>query len=509
METTFYSLLIHPECIEGISLQGQHQELLIQAEHSAAFLQTEERQELLEKVDTFLESHQWQNNYTSLIIPTEEVTFRTITFPFQDKNKIKKTLPFQIENEVLEDAAEKTYYYTTQLLPDGQARVFLFLAHKSYLESLQTIANQHNLLIRNIDCSAHVLFKTAPYSEDVDTHFQVYLGTEETFINVIEEQCLQVVKIFPNRIPLYLVEYPELQQIKPDDFAQMVNHSAWNMEKYPDLEQEKIKQVIALIQEEIRGLCQQFNLFAKGWQLSETVHVSFHGLFQTAIVWNGTSFEWNPATTFQGGELSAFQKHWGILGELKKYGWKYLEGHGPSFYSEVMPWLQFWRRHRILTFLGILLLVLGLGAFTTNYFVQLHALEKATQVTEQQLRTKLKRLVPGKANQNEEAAIAELQTKIEKKKAAQQDTRFQQRSYSNLEFLQKISKLLPENVEFRVQHLELNTTRFTLKGVIDSYKNLQTLKNGIAKLSEFEGKTVVESNRSTPKGILYNISVSL
>ncbi|MBF0288416.1 MAG: hypothetical protein HQM14_11410 [SAR324 cluster bacterium] len=509
METTFYSLSVHSDCIEGISLEGHDQKLLIQSEYSAAFLQADEEQELSGKIEKFLEGHQWQDNYTSMIIPAEEVNFRTVLLDLQDKNKIKKALPMQIKDEFLENAAEKIYYYTIEPLPDGQSRVFLFLTQKAYLESLQTVANQRNLLIRNIDCAAHVLFKSVPYPGDVETSFQVYLGAEETFINVIEGQCLQVVKIFPNRIPVYLAEYPDLQKIVPSDFLQMVNNPTGNVEKYPDLNKESLTSLLALIQEEIQDLCRQFNMFVKGWQLSEKIHVSFHGLFQTTIAWDGKSFAWSPADGIAESERSAFQKHWGILGELKKYGWKYLDGPVQSFYSEVTLWLQFWRKHRMLAFAGMVLLALGIGLLTTNYFLQLHAMEKEIQVIEQQLQVKLKRLVPGKANQDRKTAIAELQNKIKKKKAAQQDARFTQRSYNNLEFLQKISTLLPESIEFRVQHLELNKARFTLKGVIDSYKSLQTLKNGIAEFTEFKGKTIVENNRSTPNGILYNISVSL
>ncbi len=518
--STSYSLSIHPECIEGIQLTKRNERFSIKAEHSSAFIPLETKGNELEKIENFLETHQWMNHPISLIIPTEEISFRTIHFPFQDKKKIQQTLPFEIQNEVLGEVDE-SYQYTTQLLPDGTANVFLSLVPETYLQALIALTRQHDLSIRNIDCAAHLLFYSVPPLKEDKPRFQIYLGAEETFINVIEEHYLKSVKIFYNRIPQYLREYPALREIDPLTLQQMITENLAEPEN-SEVDEESVEYAVLLLKEELEWLCAQFNLFLKTWQLQESLHVSQHGFFCSLVAWDGKSFglktepdamiasqetDLAEDDTEEVAHLSDFSVHWGILGELKKYGLSHLEGHGFSFYSEGTPLKRLLQKNRLMAMMSLLFLILSLGGFGVNFYLQLELLEKEIALTESQLQAKLKQLIPDGATDVDEG-MAQLQNEVRQKKVDQQEMRFNMRTYNKLSFLQKISDLLPEKAPFKIRQLEYSQNRFSIKGAVDNYENLQILKSGLASFEEFKEKNIVETNSSNPEGIFFTISIN-
>ncbi|MBF0277615.1 MAG: hypothetical protein HQM13_07490 [SAR324 cluster bacterium] len=588
--STLYLLSIHPECIEGIQLSKRNERLSIKSEHSSAFIPSESGMNGIEKIGNFLEAHKWEDQAIGFIIPTEEVSFRTIHLPFQDKKKIQQTLPFEIRNEVLDDV-EESYQYTTEMLADGTANVFLSLVPEPYLEALIGLSNEHDLSIRSIDCAAHLLFKSSPLHKDEKLQFQIYLGAEETFINVIEEEHLKSVKIFPNRIPQFLGEYPDLRKL---ELAQLHETIAVSPRLSEDMEVNKgtVEYAASLLKAEIEGLCAQFNFFLKAWQLQDNIQVSLHGLFGTLIDWDSRNFSfktgnqeekidakavaadrdrsagkaakvvedtmidsreigladddsdivseeegesaekntekttWNlqelpehsksksissKSRIFSHQEsaeyLSSFSAHWGILGELKKYDLSHLEGSGHSFYSEGTPFKRFVQKHRLITFMAILFLVLSLGSFSANQYLQLELLEKEIELTDRKLQSKLKQLLPD-GSSSVEAAILQLQNGVQQKREDQREKRFNARTYNKIRFLEKLSNLLPENAPFIIRQLEYSQNRFSIKGAVDSYENLQILKSGLAGFEEFKDKNIVETNSSNPKGIFFTISIN-
>jgi len=106
--------------------------------------------------------------------------------------------------------------------------------------------------------------------------------------------------------------------------------------------------------------------------------------------------------------------------------------------------------------------------------------------------------------------LLELQEKIQKQKSyIENSKKFEKRDYKNLLFLKNISALLEVDAPFEVDSLEYAPERFSLSGIIDSYDRLQILKNNLQEIEEFKGKRIIESNRKSPEGIVYRISIEL
>ena len=535
MAKTIYSLAIHPECIEGIHLLQRNERFAYKAEYSSALLPITKGVTLEERLENFLETHKWSSHQIFLIIPSENVSFRVLHFPFQDKKKVKMALPFEIESEVLTEKEESNYQYTMQLLPDGTTRVFLFIIPKGYLQMLILLCARHNLLIKNIDCAAYKLFKSVPPLEKKNPHFQVYLGVEESFINVIENQNLQSIKVFPNRLAAFLKEIPGLHQMDRFDFCQGILDAPQKL--IPERKNHSTPSPVSLIQAEFQSLCSQFNLFTKTWNFQESLSVSFHGLLGILLEWDGTSFRLREGVStqktklgkvnsrrnsfdqnLQGGtplhseeiksHLSSFKTHWGILGELKKYELQHLEGHDLSFYTEGTPLIRFLQKQRLklvmcLVFFG--LMVASLGA---NFFLELQYLEKEIARTESQLASKLHQLLPDDANHDVQAAITLLQTRVSQKREALKETRFDQRKYQFLKFIKKVSAALPDDESFNIKSMELNNSRFRVTGNSSSYEKLEIFANRLSAFEEFKDKPLLPDYRKSKDKIFYTITIN-
>ena len=71
------------------------------------------------------------------------------------------------------------------------------------------------------------------------------------------------------------------------------------------------------------------------------------------------------------------------------------------------------------------------------------------------------------------------------------------------------STLLDLDAPFQVDSLEYAPERFSLSGTIDSYDRLQLLKNNLEEFEDFKGRDIIESNRKSPEGIVYRITIEL
>ncbi len=535
MAGIIYSLAIHPQCIEGIRLLKRHERIASKAEYSSAFLAIADGVTLEERLENFLETHRWGNQQISLIIPSEEVSFRVLHFPFQDKKKIRMALPFEIESEVLTGKEESNYQYVTQILPDGRSRVFLYIISKAYLQMLIRLCARHDLTIRNIDCAAHKLFKSVPSSGENSPRFQVYLGVEECFINVIENQHLQAIKVFPSRLATLLKEFPELRQVDRLDFCRSILQapriSGSAKKSHPT------STPGSLIRAEIQTLCFQLNLFARTWNFHEPPRVSFHGLLGVLLEWDGASFKLHDAETTPKtnpgdsnsrsnarvrkpgdgtpshprdieSHLSAFTTHWGILGELKKYGLRHLPEHDLSFYSQGTPLVRFLRKHRLKLVMCGVFFILMAGSMSASYFLELRYLEKKIARTEFQIAGKLRQLLPHDSTTDVGAAIKLLRSRVAQKKEAREETRFDRRRYPVLEFIKEISAALPDDDSFTIKSMELNNSRFRVTGNASNYQDLEHFTKRLSVFEEFKDKRLLPDFRKGQNEIFYTITIN-
>ncbi|MGK5092582.1 type II secretion system protein GspL [Deltaproteobacteria bacterium TL4] len=286
MDNVFYTISSYPACVEGIKLRKHDNELSFDETYSLPDVGNAEHKIPLA---VFLEAHSWKEQHVSVIVPTEKVTCRIINLPFQDKKKIKQILPFEIENEIMCHLDEVHYTYEVYPLADETSDVLLLVLDRSYLEALQQLFFEWEILLNNVECAAYVLFKSIPVTTNQPI-FQIYIGADESFVNHIEGGNLKGVKFFPNRIPDLLAEYWNVFSVDLMTFAE--RFSLHDEEHQPeDPQQKKEFKLFWELKKEIYGLCKQFNIFLKTHHYYGDCKILLHGLFGTMLEWKGFEFQ--------------------------------------------------------------------------------------------------------------------------------------------------------------------------------------------------------------------------
>ena len=605
MENVFYLISAHSYCIEGIRLSKKSRNRLITGE-SIGFaasgttdfeeISAAEPGQWSAMIADFLDQQQWKDHSISFLLPAEDVSFRKITFPFQERKKVEQALPYELEEELMSDLSECTYSVQVFTMPEQNSEALVLLIGKERLKQLQQLCLERNLLIRNVDCSAHALYRSM-MSRDKNISrtgdmFQIYLGGDEAFVNTIRDGRLDQIKIFPNRIPVILQEHLSLAGNSLSAFLNSFVKHADNAD-FAGEDSERIKSYTKLKQE-LNWLCSQLTLHLRIKNYVSESQIEIHGIFGPMIKWDGVVFKVrsfplpeseafaersgednltedsslsinvypktdgktpdtleelmeeakhreksdentsidehetkiksseNPqkdqhsssqltSVNPQSSLLSLLErKHWGVLGELRNQAEQYVESHQLSLYHESTPWKRYLRRNRGAVAVAAGLMVIISAGFFWQTSTKLDLLQQQIVKGDRLIQTELRRVLPKTSAAGLKSMLLELKEKIEQRKAyIENSKKFESREYHHLSFLKNVSSLLSEDAPFQVDSLEYGPERFSLSGTIDSYDRLQILKTNLKSIEEFKSGNIVESNRKSPDGIVYRISIDL
>ena len=610
MENIFYLLSAHTSCIEGICLSKKNNNVFItkdsvgfSTERSVDTVETSrtETEQWAAKIGEFLDQQQWRDHAITFLLPAEDVTFRKLTFPFQERKKVEQALPFELEEELMGDLAETAYSVQVHQMTEQNSEALVLLIGCERLQQLQQLCLKRDLLIRNVDCAAHALYRSlindnspTPKTQDL---YQIYLGGDESFVNTIREGRLDEIKIFPNRIPEILQQHLSTAGNSLSAFLQSfakhsdgVDHAAGDSAQNESFLQ---------LKEELRLLCAKLTLHLRIKNYSSGSQIEVHGILGPIIKWDGVkfmirSFPLPEAEAFtersvdnsiisvsskdsvkdeittrqqadgkapgtleelmveakhreksnekiqndddeieieateeipenlqtsrvpesvnpQASLLSLIgRKHWGVLGELRKEAELFLESHQLSLHHESTPWRGFLRRNRAAVTVAASLMFIISVSFVWQTKTQLNLLQQEIARAERLVQSELRLALPQTSASGVNAMLMELEEKIKRRKVYIEISKnFEKRDYHNLRFLKYISALLSEDAPFQVDSLEYVPERFSFSGTIDSYDRLQILKNNLKEIEEFKSKRIVESNRKSPEGIVYRISIDL
>ena len=204
------------------------------------------------------------------------------------------------------------------------------------------------------------------------------------------------------------------------------------------------------------------------------------------------------------------RKHWGVLGELRYQAEQYVESHQLSLYHESTPWKRYLRRNRVALAVAASLMVIISAGFFWQTSAKIDLLQQQIEEGELLIQKELRSVLPKTSNSDLKSWLLELKENIEKRKAyIEKSKNFEIREYQNLSILKTVSSLLSEDSPFQVDSMEYGPERFSLSGTIDSYDRLQLLKTNLKSIEEFKSGKIVESNRKSPDGIVYRISIDL
>ena len=209
MDRRTYVLSAHPGCIEANYVERRGSEINLLTRLDSQFFLIKEsgtaaESTVLEKFDknlnNYIDSHPLKDTKVLFVLPSEEITFRTLLFPFQDIRKIKQVLPFELGNEILGHLEDYHYTYQIKLVDEGQAKALIQLVSREKRDYLVDFCAKKSWELQGIFSSASLLAGLASHDWKIGKCFQVYVGVDECFVSVLYEGDLLTVKSFPNRI---------------------------------------------------------------------------------------------------------------------------------------------------------------------------------------------------------------------------------------------------------------------------------------------------------------------
>ena len=547
MDRRTYVLSAHPGCIEANYIERRGSEINLLTRLDSQFFLVKENgtdsdTTVLEKFDKnvneYINSHPLKDTRVLFVLPSEEITFRTLVFPFQDTRKIKQVLPFELGNEILGHLEDYHYTYQIKLVDEGQAKALIQLVSKEKRDYLVDFCSKKNWELQGVLSSASLLAGFLPRDWKVGKCFQVYVGVDECFVSVLYEGDLLTVKSFPNRI--FEVFENHYRQSEEQNAIELREKLAVNTEN------------LRPIKNELVWLCSQINLFLRSnVEDYSNLSISFHGVFASLFNWHNqrVSLKTNHVdqqilerddsqsspqqlqasesveTKVTDGEQSlarvdgnirirgtdepSDRNPWGILGDMPKRFPNFLDRHPLSHFSQGTPVQRFVKQNRLGLAAVILLSIIFLGSLGGNTFLQIKTKQQLITHSDLQLQQQISQILPN-SNLQADQAISHLKNLItQRTQVLQLSDNFADRNYISLKFLERLTNLMEADTKLSLERIEFSSDRFSMNGAIDSYENLQKLKSKLEIFPEFKEKRIIESNRKSQEGILYRITIDL
>src|SRR5579862_4286109 len=146
---------------------------------------------------------EWAASPAVVVVATESVGFRKLAFPFKDPRRVRQSLHYGLETELLEPV--DAYAVDYESIPSGEGVQLLVSLLKQDLlgEVLGAAAHTGLQTYRVLSSAQALLAATRPAAPDC---LQVYVGAEEAFLTVLRGGHLDQIVALPSALNSVLAE---------------------------------------------------------------------------------------------------------------------------------------------------------------------------------------------------------------------------------------------------------------------------------------------------------------
>ncbi len=498
MERASYLIAVSRDTVEGGKISGgEGMAVLVQSVVSpeSAHSPNGHAKEMLE---SFLQNAEWNRGYAILLLPTEAVSFRRLEFSFADAKKIHLVLPFELENELLDDLAD--YIYDFEIVPrgDGTAEAMVYLVRREYLQDLLDLCESHQLSLQKVTFAAQALV-TAKSSSALHA-FRLYSGSDETFIAYVEEgrmlavdsigampqRALAATGASDGKTPMRILE--DIIAAKEDSPSEGPSRRA-------------------LLAEELEKVCAAAKRFIRVYHPREPFQLKVEGLFGRFFRFSPESGELTLNLEDGGATVPASRPFQGILGELAQSGRVLARSKGVNFFRRIGNWSALvsdlkWRLAASVILAGLLAVVAG-----GNFLYQVSSQENRLERIQSELSRSLK--IPRPLNSHTiKDALGKLRARLDKlKKEREASSHLAAYNYDSLILVRDISNIFKEMPQVTLEAMTSNRERFTLSGTTINYNESELLKTRLGNLAEFKDRNIKVTTSKSAKGISYRLSI--
>ena len=451
-----------------------------------------------ELLESFLQNAEWNRGYAILLLPTEAVSFRRLEFSFADAKKIHQVLPFELENELLDDLAEYTYDFEIVPRGDGTAEAIVYLVRREYLQDLLDLCESHQLSLQRVTFAAQALVTAKSSSEQ--HAIRLYSGSDETFIAYVEDGRILAVDSIGAMPQKALAANGASDGKNP---TRILADIIANEEGASGEETSRR----ALLAEELGKVCEAANRFIRVHHPRDLFQLEAEGLFGGFFRFSPEAGELTLNLENPGHTVYASRPFQGILGELANSGRVLARSKGVNFFRKVGNLSALVSDLKWRLTVSVILAGLLAGIAGGNFLYQLSSQENRLERTQSELSRVLKIPLPLNSHTIKDA-LDKLQNRIDKlRKEREASSHLEAYNYDSLKFIRNISNVYKGMPQVTLEAMTFNRERFTLSGTTINYNESEVLKNRIGQLPEFKGQNIKVTTSKSAKGISYRLSI--
>lgn len=446
-------------------------------------------------IAAFVASAEWKPAPAVIVVATDAVGFRRIAFPFKDARRIRQSLRFSLEAELLEPV--DAYAVDHEVIPGEEGAVALVsLLKQEMLQSILASGTQCGLQTYRVLSSAHALLAASPPASS--DHVQAYVGAEEAFVTLLRDGLVDQIVVLPSALGSILSELAEQGLTRPQDVTRLLAGETGDSRA-------ELGPLRARLQSEIRDVAGRIARFLGVHVLPPDTTASVHGLYAPWIELDAAKgvARFSEAARPAGARVRVAL---GILEELGAAPEGVLSGKGPGFFRSASTWPAILAEvKRPLIALGVLVLV-ALAVAAGTYAVRTVSLLRQLERTRQELRALVAKRVG--ADVPESARVSVLREQLASlREQARAAARSSAVPYAILGTFTDVSTQAAAVPGVTVETVQVAAAQVTVAGQSPSYQSAEALRDKMGAIARFKGRTAKLTYQRAGPTIAYRITV--
>jgi len=452
---------------------------------------------ILQSLEAFTDGFPENRIPAILILPTSAVSLRRLEFKFGDTKKIRQVIPMQLENELLDSLSLYSYDFEVLFSEEDRGEVMVYLVERQFLDKVVEIAERRRIHLERVTFSAHVLAQLM--GREGIRQCLVYVGSDEAYIAETYSGRLIEVRGLNARPGRVLAEIKHLPLDRPQEMLTALFNGGEDGENREDL--------LKVLTGELESAREEANRFIRIKSGGEAPEITVHGLFDRC-------FEVLPET----GELrlrphpddtgrNKERPFLGILHQVFKHTGNPVSTKGLNFFKRVGIWLPTLSELKGSFAVTVTLLLVMAGMVAGGFFLRASSLQDRLNGLDADLKQRLKIPQPVTSFLIRNALVRLEERLKTLKKKRETSAFFEQYNYDTLFLFKELSELILVDGKLSVDSLSFNRNRFLIAGSAENFNAPENLKNQIAAMKRFRGRSVKITTSGSTKAIRYRISV--
>ncbi len=437
----------------------------------------------------------WSGGPAVIVVALDLVGFRRLSFPFRDARRIRQSLRYSLDLELLYGV--DTYAVDHELIQDEVgAHAVVSLLRQDLLRSLLDAGTGLALQPYRVLSAAHALLAAHPPSSA--HHVQIYVGAEEAFATLAREGRVDQVNVLPGAQAALLAELRQDGAVRPEDVYRLLLGE-------PDEAQVGRGPLRARLLGELKDIVEEIGRFLRVQALPPGTTLSLHGLYAP---WVEVDLAQGLANLNAGPNPESLpsREALGIVEELRAAPAAVLAGKGPSFHRAAASWRGIVAEVRRPAIAFGALLVLLIVVASTTYTARTVSLQRQLARTQQDLNALLVKRVGANVPESARSSVLR-ELLLNLRDQARAVARTGSTPYAMLSALTEVSVQAAAVPGVTVESVQISGTQIALSGQTPSYQAAEALRDRLGADPRFRGRTVGLTYQRAGQGLSYRVTV--